>query len=99
MSNIVVDIDSLIKTKKLMDNNYNELVMLFENYKNKVIDTSFIYDANSGNKYREITTKYLEKIDNYLKNNVKSQIDELDFIINSYTSTRDSIKESVGGNQ
>ena len=95
--NIVIDINSILNTKTIMDNRYSELLSMINKYQDMIEETKAIYDTESATIYRAIAIKYIELIKNSLNNEFKPYIDKLNEIAKIYNSEYHAISESVGG--
>ena len=94
---LTVDIGSIANTKKLMEDEFNELVSLINIYKTKIENSKNIYDTESGAMYRKIANGYVELVENYLNNDFKPYIDKLDEIKSIYIDEYNEILREVQG--
>ena len=94
---LTVDINSIGTTKKIMDEKYNELISMINKYKEIVENTKNIYDTESGTLYRKIALGYIELVQKYINNDLKSYIDKLDEIRSVYIDEYNAIAHSIHG--
>ena len=97
--NIVLKISSISDTKKLIDENYNELVSMIDKYKGMIDDTKNVYDTESANLYRKIADAYIDLVKKYLNTDFKPFVDKLDEIKDIYLREYNTIFESIQGGQ
>ena len=97
---LIVDTNTLEKTKKIMDKCYEELVTMINTYKKMIDDSKSVYDTESATIYRKIADGYAELILKYINNDFKPYIDGMDDIKNAYIVEYSAISKSIqGGNK
>ncbi len=95
--NVSVNIQSMHKIKKEIDQKYDELVEMFNNYQKLIEETKEVYDTVSANYFRNIASQYMEIAKIYLNNDFKLYADKLNDIINEYNTYIDIIDEKITG--
>ena len=95
--NIVINLDSINSTKQLMDSECEKLLNMINQYKTMFEETKEIYDTDSAIFYRKIAVSYLELIENYINNNFKEYIDQLDDVRKIYQDEINAISKSIQG--
>ncbi len=96
---VSVDIDDLKNKKKMLDDKYNELVKMFQNYKEMIDGTKEIYDTESANYFRKVADEYMNIAITKLETDFKTYIDKLNNTINSYTEYNNLIASKVSKEQ
>ncbi len=93
--NIFIDINDLTNKRKLLDEKYNELVEMFKNYGKMLDETKEIYDTESANYFRKVSTEFLNLALVKLNTDFKGYIDKLDNTIKSYSEYSNMVKKQV----
>ena len=91
-----VNNSNILETKKLMENDYNEILVLLNKYKRIIEESKEIYDTSSSLLFRKIALGYLELIINYLNNDFKPYIDKLDIVKSTYAAINNEIQSIMG---
>ena len=60
MIRVDVDINNLRNTKNSINNTYNELLIMFNKYKEMIEDTNTICDTEAANYFRSVAKEYME---------------------------------------
>ena len=94
---LIVDINSIGSTKKIMDGKFTELLAMIDKYKTMIENTKNIYDTESATLYRKVALEYIELVQKYLNNNLKPYIDKLDEIKGVYVDEYNAIASSING--
>ena len=92
-----VDINSIDKTKKIMEEKINELLSSIIKYKEIIDNTKNIYDTESAVLYRYVALGYIEMVEKYINNEFREYIDKLDDIKRTYIDEYNSILKNVRG--
>ena len=92
---ISIDMDDLINKRKLLGEKCDELIGMFKNYGKMMDDTKAIYDTESANYLRKVSTEFLNLSLSKLENDFKGYINKLDNTIKSYSEYSNLIKETV----
>lgn len=93
--NISIDMNDMKKKRDLLNEKYNELVKMFRNYGKMLEDTKTVYDTDSANYFRSVSTEFLNLSLVKLNSDFKGYLDKLNNTINSYTEYSNLIKEKV----
>ena len=92
---VSVDIIDLKDKKKMLDEKYDELVKMFQNYKEMIDETKEIYDTESANYFRKVADEYMNIALSKLETDFKVYLDKLNDTIKSYTEYNNLIASKV----
>ena len=94
--NIVVNSNDIKNRQVLINQKYDELYKMVQNYQKMIDDTEAIIETKSAKQYRLIAHRYLDIVLLYLNNEFKEYINKLDNVINLYSEFYDIEKNVVG---
>lgn len=94
---IIANIESINKTKKMMDDYYNDLINILNKCQNLIEDSVAIYDTESATLFRKVGLSYIELMRKYINDDLKVYIDKLEFAQNTYLEEVNETSQTIGG--
>ena len=92
---VSVNLDDLINKRKLIGEKYEELVVMFKNYQNKLDETKRIYDTGSANYFRKVADEYIKFLLIKMNTDFKPYIDNMDNIISAYKNYNKDVSTMI----